>query len=55
LSLRTEFDWAGQPARATLVRANDEQTAKAAKVLGRYLLPYLETLEPLSDDQPVAA
>ena len=55
LSLRTEFDWTGQPARATLVRASDEHTAKAAKVLGRYLLPYLETLEPLSDDQQVAA
>ena len=53
--LRTEFDWRGQPACATLVRADDRQTAKAAKVLGRYLLPYLETLEPLSDDRQVAA
>ncbi|HET7051208.1 MAG TPA: FAD-dependent oxidoreductase [Solirubrobacteraceae bacterium] len=53
--LRTEFDWRGQPARATLVRADDRHTAKAAKVLGRYLLPYLETLDPLSDDRKVAA
>jgi sulfide:quinone oxidoreductase len=52
--LRTEFDWTGQPKRATLVRADDEDTAKAAKVLGRYLLPYLETLEPLSDDRQAA-
>ena len=53
--LRTEFDWRGQPARATLVRADDEDSAKAAKVLGRYLLPYLETREPLSDDRQAAA
>lgn len=53
--LRTEFDWTGQPARATVVRADDEHTAKAAKVLGRYLLPYLETREPLSDDRQAAA
>jgi sulfide:quinone oxidoreductase len=53
--LRTELDWRGQPTRATQVRLNDEHTAKAAKVLGRYLLPYLETLEPLSDDRQAAA
>lgn len=53
--LRTEFDWAGQPEGATLVRADDGHTAKAAKVLGRYLVPYLETLEPLSDERQVAA
>jgi sulfide:quinone oxidoreductase len=53
--LRTEFDWSGQPTRATLVRDGDEHAARAAKVLGRYLLPYLETLEPLSDDRQAAA
>ena len=53
--LRTEFDWTGQPTRTTLARVNDERPAKAAKVLGRYLVPYLETLEPLSDDRQAAA
>ncbi|MGA8338264.1 MAG: FAD-dependent oxidoreductase [Solirubrobacteraceae bacterium] len=53
--LRTEFDWTGQPTRAALVRADDEDTAKAAKVFGRYLLPYVETLEPLSDERQAAA
>jgi hypothetical protein len=53
--LRTEFDWTWQPTRTTLARVNDERPAKAAKVLGRYLLPYLETLEPLSDDRQAAA
>jgi sulfide:quinone oxidoreductase len=53
--LRAEFDWSGQPARATLVRPDDEHTAKAAKVLGRYLVPYLETLQPLSDDHQESA
>lgn len=47
--LRTEFDWAGQPTRAKLVRADNERAAKTAKVLGRYLVPYLETRQPLSD------
>ena len=55
LFLRTEFDWTGQPARTTLARVNDEHPAKAAKVLGRYLLPYLETLEPLSERRQAAA
>lgn len=53
--LRTEFDWSGQATRATLVRADHEHTAKASKVLGRYLVPYLETLEPLSDRRAVHA
>jgi len=44
LFLRTEFDWGGQPTRATLVHADDADAAKTAKVLGRYLVPYLETL-----------
>jgi sulfide:quinone oxidoreductase len=48
--LRTEFDWSGQPTRSALVRADDEGSAKAAKVPGRYLLPYVETLEPLACD-----
>ena len=53
--LRTELDWTGQPTRAALIRADDEHTAKAAKVSGRYLVPYLETLEPLANDHPAAA
>jgi sulfide:quinone oxidoreductase len=53
--LRTEFDWAGQPTRAKLVRADDERAARAAKVLGRYLVPYLETREPLSSGDRAAA
>ena len=53
--LRTEFDWRGQPTRAALVRADEERGAKAAKVVGRYLVPYLETRAPLADDRrPVA-
>jgi sulfide:quinone oxidoreductase len=48
--LRAEFDWSGRPAHSTVVRAVDEDSAKAAKVLGRYLVPYLETQEPLGDD-----
>ncbi len=46
--LRTEFDWTGQPTSAKLVRADDERAARTAKVLGRYLVPYLETRQPLS-------
>ncbi len=53
--LRTEFDWTGRPTAAALVRGDDERAAKAAKVLGRYLVPYLETLEPLTDDRRAAA
>lgn len=53
--LRTEFDWAGQPTRAKLVRADSERAAKTAKVLGRYLVPYLETRQPLSDAARAAA
>lgn len=53
--LRTEFDWTGRPTAAALVRGDDERAAKAAKVLGRYLVPYLETLEPLADDCRAAA
>ena len=48
LFLRTEFDWRGHPTTAALEGAGDEQAASAAKVLGRYLVPYLETREPLS-------
>jgi sulfide:quinone oxidoreductase len=51
--LRTEFDWSGQPMRSALVRGNDEGAAKAAKVLGRYLVPYLEALEPQAKDSTV--
>jgi sulfide:quinone oxidoreductase len=49
--LRTEFDCMGRPTRGTVVRTDDEDDAKAAKVLGRYLVPYLETREPLEDDR----
>lgn len=49
LFLRSEFDWSGQPTRATLVRADDEDAAKTAKVLGHYLVPYLETRDPLPE------
>ena len=49
LFLRTEFDWRGHPTNAALEGAGDEQAASTAKVLGRYLVPYLETREPLSD------
>jgi sulfide:quinone oxidoreductase len=53
--LRTEFDWSGQPMGATAVRADDEPSAKAAKVFGRYLVPYLETRDPLADESRAAA
>ena len=53
--LRTEFDWQGRPTSATLVRADDERAAKAAKVMGRYLVPYLETREPLAGDRQAVA
>jgi len=53
--LRTEFDWSGRPTSATLVRADDEADAKAAKVLGRYLVPYLETRDQLQGDRQAPA
>lgn len=49
LFLRTEFDWKGHATDAVLERGGDERSVTAAKVLGRYLVPYLETREPLSD------
>jgi len=55
LFLRTEFDWAGQATGARLVRSDDERTARAAKVLGRYLVPYLETRRPLGGAERTAA
>jgi sulfide:quinone oxidoreductase len=48
--LRTEFDWRGRPTGSTIIRADYDDDAKAAKVLGRYLVPYLETREPLHDE-----
>jgi sulfide:quinone oxidoreductase len=48
--LRTEFDWSGRPTHSAVVGAGSEDEAKATKVLGRYLVPYLETQEPLGDD-----
>ena len=53
--LRTEFDWTGRATGARLVRADDEQAARAAKVLGRYLVPYLETRQPIAGAQRAAA
>ena len=47
--LRTEFDWSGRPTGTAIVRADDEDQAKTAKVVGRYLVPYLETREPLEE------
>lgn len=55
LFLRTEFDWSGQPAGSRLLRLGEEDAARTAKVLGRYLVPYLETREPLADDGQTAA
>ncbi len=55
LFLRTEFDWSGRPTRATLERAGSDEAARAAKVVGRYLVAYLETREPLADDRQAAA
>jgi len=52
--LRTEFDSTGQPTGASLVRDEVEHLANAAKVLGRYLTPYLETCEPLPGDREAA-
>jgi sulfide:quinone oxidoreductase len=52
--LRTELDWSGQPTRATLVRTDDQDAAKTAKVIGRYLVPYLETRKPLADHRRAA-
>jgi hypothetical protein len=54
LFLRTEFDWSGRPTSATLERAGDDEDARAAKVVGRYLVPYLETCQPLADDRQAA-
>jgi sulfide:quinone oxidoreductase len=50
LFVRTEFDWSGRPRHSTVVRGGDKDEAKAAKVFGRYLVPYLETLQPLTDE-----
>jgi sulfide:quinone oxidoreductase len=47
--LRTEFDWTGHPTGTAVIRADDEDEAKIAKVVGRYLVPYLETREPLRE------
>jgi sulfide:quinone oxidoreductase len=52
--LRTELDWTGQPTRATLVRADDDGAARTAKVIGRYLVPYLETRKPIADHRAAA-
>ncbi len=48
LLLRSELDWDGQPTSATLERI-DHQSGRLTKVFGRYLAPYLEKLEPVSD------
>jgi sulfide:quinone oxidoreductase len=53
--VRTEFDWSAQPSTTVLLGSDDAKTAKMEKVLGRYLVPYLETREPLSDAGQAAA
>lgn len=50
--LRTEFDATGQAISAALVR---DDTEDGEKVLGRYLIPYLETREPLAGAGKLAA
>jgi sulfide:quinone oxidoreductase len=53
LHLRTEFDWRGRPTRAALVRPDDHRAARTAKVLGRYLVPYLDAHESfLAESHP---
>ena len=47
--VRTEFDWSGQPTHTTMLGSDDEHKAKAEKVIGRYLVPYLETRQPLAE------
>jgi sulfide:quinone oxidoreductase len=53
--LRTELDWNGNATSAALEQPDGRQSARVAKVSGRYLVPYLETLEPLGAGRPAAA
>ena len=39
----------------TLVRGDDESIAQAAKVVGRYLVPYLETRRPVTAERQAVA
>jgi sulfide:quinone oxidoreductase len=45
--LRTELDWNGGVTSAVLEQPDRRPSARVTKVFGRYLVPYLETLEPL--------
>jgi sulfide:quinone oxidoreductase len=49
--LRVELDWRGQPTSMVLERPRDHEVVKTGKVAGRYLVPYLETREPLTHDR----
>jgi sulfide:quinone oxidoreductase len=53
--LRTELDAWGRPGAATLEHVEKDDTARANKVLARYLTPYLETLNPLPTQRLAAA
>lgn len=53
--MRAELDWTGKPTDITRVHVDDTLQAPTAKVLGRYLAPYLEAREPLADNRDAAA
>jgi sulfide:quinone oxidoreductase len=55
LYLRAELDWSGLPTAAAIEHAFTHRAASSAKVFGRYLTPYLETLEPLPAGQLAVA
>jgi sulfide:quinone oxidoreductase len=44
LLLRTELDWQGRPTHGTVETAQANGAADSAKIFGRYLTPYLESL-----------
>lgn len=46
LFLRAELDWQGRPTAATASHLDHSAEFGSTKVLGRYLAPYLEELEP---------
>jgi sulfide:quinone oxidoreductase len=53
--LRTELDWNGGATSAALEQPERRPSARVTKVFGRYLVPYLETLEPLGASRFAAA
>jgi sulfide:quinone oxidoreductase len=55
LMLRTELDWQGRPTSVALELAEMDHPSSEAKVFGRYLTPYLESLRAPAHDQPTAA